>query len=170
MFDFQVEYLKHYIIDTYGTIEKVHEVYWENILKMINSKLNLPFIQRISHLGLIYKYNKIYPIDKKIQEEHFSFIKKYIFPVLQKKKYFLDFNVSGFRKPYFGENYILEAFQEFIVEFSIPTVFGSDTHQISDFGQYYSVYENFCAQEKKPYYQTYNIAEISSYLNSRKND
>ena len=48
--------------------------------------------------------------------------------IVKSKDYELDFNVSGYRKPYCDEAYIDGYLLKLVRDYSVKTIFGSDSH------------------------------------------
>ena len=111
------------MVDLLGGIENVYSKYYDTVKMAINSDLGSYKPRRIGHLNLIRKYNKIYPYDysgnKKLEE---------IVRIVKSKDYELDFNVSGYRKPYCDEAYIDGYLLKLVRDYSVKTIFGSDSH------------------------------------------
>ena len=51
------------IVNLLGSVESVYNLYYETLIKAINSDLGKYKPKRIGHLNLVRKYNKKFPYD-----------------------------------------------------------------------------------------------------------
>ena len=89
----------------------------------VNSDLGRYKPRRIGHLNLVRKYNKIYPYDYRGNEKLEEIVR-----IVKSKDYELDFNVSGYRKPYCNEAYIDGYLLKLVRDYNVKTILGSDSH------------------------------------------
>lgn len=121
------------IISRLGSVEKVYDIYYETLIKAVNSDLGAYKPKRIGHLNLVRKYNKKYPYDysknNKLRE---------LVNLISEKGYELDYNVAGLFKEDCKEPYIHGYLADLVKEFNIKLVLGSDSHS-SDYINNYSI-------------------------------
>lgn len=119
-----------------GSLQKLHEVYYQELIHSVNSDLGTFKPKRIGHMTLITKFQKCYPPTFSSEE--------YIINVLQAIKeqdLEIDYNVAGLRKEYCGETYPGFSFAQMAKQRKIPLVYGSDAHSSRDVGKNYTHYD-----------------------------
>ncbi len=130
---------KHYCIDIIegfeellkdvGNLNKIYDIYFETIIKSINSKIGKGILKRIGHPTLIRIFNKKYPL----KYENWQLINEVI-KAIKDNNYEIDINTAGLRKPFCGERYPYDEILKLILENHIKCVYGSDSHQCQDVG------------------------------------
>ena len=111
------------LVDLLGSIENVYYKYYDTVKMAVNSDLGRYKPRRIGHLNLVRKYNKIYPYDYSGNENLEEIVR-----IVKSKDYELDFNVSGYRKPYCNEAYIDGYLLKLVRDYNVKTILGSDSH------------------------------------------
>lgn len=119
------------IIDILGSIENVYNLYYETLIKAINSDLGKYKPKRIGHLNLVRKYNKIYPYDYSKNEKL-----KELVNLISEKGYELDYNISGMFKEDCKEPYISGYLYDLVTQKNIKLVLGSDSHSAKYINNY----------------------------------
>ncbi|MBM7605615.1 histidinol-phosphatase (PHP family) [Metabacillus crassostreae] len=118
-----------------GSLQKLHQLYYDEVLHSVNSYLGTYKPNRIGHLTLVNKFQKLYPIT-------FS-MEKTILHILQAIKdqgMEIDYNVAGLRKEFCGEAYPGPTIIQLAKKQKIPLIYGSDAHCARDVGKNYSYF------------------------------
>lgn len=119
------------IVGLLGSVEEVYTLYYETLIKAVNSDLGKYKPKRIGHLNLVRKYNKKHPYDysknKKLEE---------LVKLISEKGYELDYNVAGLFKEDCGETYISGYLAELVKKYNIKVVLGSDSHSAKYIDKY----------------------------------
>ncbi|MGB8001101.1 MAG: histidinol-phosphatase HisJ [Anaerobacillus sp.] len=118
------------LIHSLGSIEMVHQKYYETVLKSITSNLGKYKPTRIGHITLTNKFQKRYPFKGKFENQ----ISKLLDSV-KMKGYSLDYNGAGTVKPDCGEPYPPDWVIKEAIKREIPLVYGSDAHSSKGIGQ-----------------------------------
>ena len=103
--------------------EKLWELYWQTIEKMVSKKWQFTKPIRIGHLALIEKYNRLIKPENSLRKEWKEFALRKIIPKVAKQGYSLDFNVSGLRKKDCGMPYLYTEFLESCKKLGITLVY-----------------------------------------------
>lgn len=111
------------LIELLGSVENVYNKYYDTLKLALNSDLGEHKPKRIGHLNLVRKFNRVYPYDYSKNEKLEELIR-----IIKAKDYELDFNVSGYRKPYCKEAYIDGYLLELVRKYNVKTILGSDSH------------------------------------------
>ena len=111
------------IVSKLGSVDKVYDIYYETLIKAVNSDLGIYKPKRIGHLNLVRKYNKKYPYDYSKNDKL-----RQLVSLISEKGYELDYNVAGLFKEDCQEPYIYGYLAKLVKEFNIKTVLGSDSH------------------------------------------
>ena len=119
------------IINLLGSVEAVYNLYYDTLIKAVNSDLGKYKPKRIGHLNLVRKYNKKYPYDYSKNEKLKELVK-----LISEKGYELDYNVAGLFKEDCGETYISGYLAELVKEHNIKVVLGSDSHSAKYIDKY----------------------------------
>ena len=137
---------KHYCLDVIEgfqelfkdikDLNKIYDIYFETIIKSINSKIGKDKIKRIGHPTLVRIFNKKYPL----KYENWHLINKMI-KAIKDNDYEVDVNTAGLRKPFCGELYPYNEILKVILESNIKCVYGSDSHQCQDVGYKFETIE-----------------------------
>ena len=125
------------IVNLLGSVESVYNLYYETLIKAINSDLGKYKPKRIGHLNLVRKYNKKFPYDysnnKKLKE---------LVKLISDRGYELDYNIAGLFKEDCGETYISGYLEELIKQYNIKLVLGSDSHSAKYIDKYEELNEH----------------------------
>ncbi len=105
-------------------LEEVYDLYFETIIKSMNSMIAQEKIKRVGHPTLIRIFNKKYPLDY----NNMKLINKMI-DVMKSKGYECDVNTAGLRKEFCREIYPNDRILKLIINKEIPCVLGSDSHE-----------------------------------------
>lgn len=118
------------MIKRYGTVDDVHNAYYQTVLLSIQTDLGLYKPRRIGHITLARKFQKRYPI----QHSHSSIIDD-ILNEVKNNNYELDYNGAGFVKSDCREVYPSNDIAVKAHALGIPLIYGSDAHQAKDLNQ-----------------------------------
>ncbi len=118
------------LLNKLGSLEKVYDKYFENLLMAIKSELGPYKPKRIGHPTLVRIFNKKYPIEYK----NIGLLQS-IMDELKKRDYEVDFNTAGLRKEFCGEVYPSGDFFNLVKVNKIKIVYGSDAHRSVDVGK-----------------------------------
>lgn len=119
------------IVTLLGSIENVYNLYYDTLIKAINSDLGENKPKRIGHLNLVRKYNKKFPYDYSKNKKLEQLIK-----LISENGYELDYNVAGLFKEDCGETYISGYLAELVKKYNIKVVLGSDSHSAKFINKY----------------------------------
>ena len=138
LIDYSAEDLKDGLIDFYGSMEAVHEAYWLTVQQAIEADLGPFKPRRISHLSLVHKFQKKFPL-----QDPKRFLPKVceILDRIQAKGMELDLNAAGLFKPDCQEIYPPSWILREAIQRKIPLVYGSDAHSVQGVGQGFEVVE-----------------------------
>jgi histidinol-phosphatase (PHP family) len=120
----------HSMIDRYGSVEAVQAHYYRTVLKSIEADLGSFKPNRIGHITLVNKFQKLYPASKPFTEEIQTILEAVAVKGLE-----LDYNGAGVIKPHCGESYPPQEIIEQAHSLGIKTVYGSDAHSASGLDQ-----------------------------------
>lgn len=129
--------------------EKLWEVYWQSMEKMLSIQWKFSKPIRVGHLLLIEKYRKKNPISRAVYKKWLAYIVERILPLVAQKKYSLDWNVAGLRKKYCQKIYWKAELTDKAKELNIPLVYGSDSHDVSEVGADFNSWESFLKKSEK---------------------
>ncbi|KYG32159.1 histidinol-phosphatase HisJ [Alkalihalobacillus trypoxylicola] len=123
--DYSPEHFER-MVRSLGTVELVHDHYYETIKKSIITDLGRYKPKRIGHITLTQKFKQkfqaqTYPLSEKVSE---------LFPLIKEEKMSLDLNGAGTLKPLCQETYPPLPIIEIAFKEGIPLVYGSDAHQV----------------------------------------
>ncbi|WP_175990673.1 histidinol-phosphatase HisJ [Bacillus sp. Marseille-Q1617] len=118
------------MIDRYGSVDAVYAHYYRTVLKSIEADLGAFMPNRIGHITLVKKFQKLYPASKKFTDEIHSILEAAAARGLE-----LDYNGAGVIKPHCGESYPPWEIVERARSLGIKTVYGSDAHTASGIDQ-----------------------------------
>ncbi|WP_227396614.1 histidinol-phosphatase HisJ [Jeotgalibacillus aurantiacus] len=118
------------LIDTHGTIDHVHSLYYKTVLSSIEANLGQYKPQRIGHITLANKFRKLYPPESSHEHEI-----NLILQAIKKNNLELDYNGAGTVKPYCLEVYPPAPVALKAKELGIPLIYGSDAHTASGLHQ-----------------------------------
>ncbi|GAA0133907.1 histidinol-phosphatase HisJ [Paenibacillus sp. YSY-4.3] len=128
------------LIDYYGSVENVYHAYFDAVEESIDADLGPYKPKRISHLTLVEKFKRVYPLQNQdaCRDKIVKLLKK-----IKTKNYELDVNIAGLYKPHCGDTYPTQWIIEEALTLGIPLVYGSDSHSVADVGRSYDLYEKF---------------------------
>lgn len=133
--DFDEHTFKH-MIDQVESLEKLHHIYYQEVLHSIQSDLGEYKPKRIGHITLVNKFQKLFPVTFSVDQ----YIQTILFEI-KNRGYELDYNVAGLRKEFCGETYPGSAVAKMAQEQKIPLIYGSDAHSARDVGKNYTCYQ-----------------------------
>ena len=113
-----------------GGVEKVYDKYFETLIKSMDADLGIYKPKRIGHPTLVRIFNAKYPITYNNEELIDRVINK-----IKEKKYEIDYNTAGLRKPYCNETYPSGVFLDKVIKNNIKMIKGSDAHSAKDVGK-----------------------------------
>ena len=102
------------LVEKIGGMDKLYDLYYETMLKSIQSNLGKYKPKRIGHPTLVRKY-KVKLLENVLKE-------------MKKGKYEIDLNTSGLRRAKCGEVHPQGIFLDLCLKYNIPMVLGSDSH------------------------------------------
>lgn len=125
---YAIDYLPDFkaLLNQTKSLERIYDLYFETVLKSIESDLGPYKPKRIGHCSLVRIFNKKYPI----AYENNNLLKN-IVAALEEKKYEVDFNMAGLNKEFCRETYPSGKLLELIKNAQLPLVLGSDAHTVS---------------------------------------
>ncbi len=115
------------LLDKVGSVEGVYDLYYETLLKSVQSDLGRYKPRRIGHPTLVRIFNHKYPCEytnDALLEE--------IVQAIKAKGYEVDYNVAGLRKKYCKEVYPSGKMLTLLEHNNIPMTYGTDSHQSND--------------------------------------
>lgn len=112
------------LVSIMGSVEKVHERYYQLIGQSIHADLGLYKPNRIGHLTLVNKFQKKYPVQTNYSQTVLNLLGQ-----LKEQGLELDANAAGWFKPDCEESYPPFKFIKKAVEMGIKVIPGSDSHQ-----------------------------------------
>ncbi|WP_110114126.1 histidinol-phosphatase HisJ [Bacillus sp. CGMCC 1.16541] len=121
------------IIESFSTVERVYEAYYETVLDSIKSNLGHYKPNRIGHITLVHKFQKRFPCHQDFNETMMTILNEVQHQSLQ-----LDYNAAGLYKPLCQEAYPSSWIVKEAQKKKIPLVYGSDAHCSKDLGQSYN--------------------------------
>ena len=127
--DFSVDYFGT-IAETFGSVENVHEAYYNTLAKSVKSNLGPYKPKRIGHMTLVRKFQHKYPVSHSFRVQIDGILEE-----IKVQGLALDYNGAGTAKPYCLETYPDYDTAEKAIGMGIPLVYGSDAHQVKDLGQ-----------------------------------
>src|SRR3990172_8600137 len=130
--DYSAEDFKEGLLDEYGSIEAVHEAYWEVVQQAVEADLGVFNPRRIGHLSLVHKFQKRFPLRN---PKHFQSRVSEILVQMQRRGMELDLNTAGLFKPDCQEVYPPRWMLQEAIQRRIPLVYGSDAHSVKGVGQ-----------------------------------
>ncbi|MFN8007865.1 MAG: histidinol-phosphatase HisJ [Terriglobia bacterium] len=149
--DFSAEDFKEGLLDAYGSIEAVHEAYWETLEKAIDADLGPFKPRRLGHLSLVHKFQKRFPL----QDSQYFYTRVCgILDKVRAKGMELDLNAAGLFKPDCQEIYPAPWMLVEAVQREIPLVYGSDAHSVKGVGQGFDEAERLVRSMMPPPHQS----------------
>ncbi|MBM7584974.1 histidinol-phosphatase (PHP family) [Bacillus pakistanensis] len=118
------------MIGRYGSLEQIHEKYYDTVLHSIKADLGHYKPKRIGHMTLVHKFKKRFPLQKSFQSK----VDEILF-LVAKQGLELDYNGAGFSKRFCQDSYPPEYIAQQALKLNIPLIYGSDAHQARDLGQ-----------------------------------
>ncbi|WP_197276344.1 histidinol-phosphatase HisJ [Bacillus sp. JCM 19034] len=114
-------------VNRVGSVDRLHQLYYETVLKSVTSHLGTYKPKRIGHMTLVQKFSKRFPTEM----SHLQIIKS-ILNEMKTRGYSLDYNGAGVIKPLCKEPYPFYEVIELAQNMNIPLVYGSDAHQVKE--------------------------------------
>lgn len=130
--DHSVEDFEEGMLGFYGSVEAVHEAYWETLKQALLADLGPHKPRRASHLSLVHKYQLRHPLKN---PQQFRPIIESILDLIATQKMELDLDAAGLFKPDCREIYPAPWIIREALRRQIPLVYGSDTHSLAGVGQ-----------------------------------
>ena len=130
--DLSPEDFQEGLIEPYGSVEAVHQVYWATVKQAVEADLGSFKPGRMSHLSLVHKFQLKHPLKN---PQHFRVQVSEILDAIQERGMELDLDAAGLFKPDCREIYPAPWIMAEAVERGIPFVYGSDTHSVKGVGQ-----------------------------------
>lgn len=128
--DYSPSDYKEGILDFYGSFKEIESAYYKKIETLINADLGLYKPKRIGHITL---YRKFQNYDFKLEDElSDAIIPDHIVQLLLEKNIQLDYNLSGYNKPYLKDSYPPCYLLNDLIAKGICLVPGSDAHSSND--------------------------------------
>jgi histidinol-phosphatase (PHP family) len=118
------------MIEYYGSANSVYIHYYRTLLKSIEADLGPFKPNRIGHITLVKKFQKLFPASKPFTNEIGQILKAVAARGLE-----LDYNGAGVIKPHCGESYPPKDIIDRAHSLGIKTVYGSDAHSANAIGQ-----------------------------------
>lgn len=121
-------------IELSGSVEAVHQIYYEHLQHAVRADLGPYKPTRIGHLDLVKKFKRKFPCDCSFP------IVDSILEEIKTKNYAIDVNTAGLRKPLCKEIYPSTSIIREATKLGIPLLFGSDAHQAKEVGADYDIF------------------------------
>lgn len=107
-----------------GSIDAVYKLYYQTVLKSVQTNLGQFKPNRIGHITLARKFHKKFPTSTLYMSELSNLLIE-----IKRKGYELDYNGAGTIKPLCKEPYPFKDVIQEAIQLNIPLVYGSDAHQ-----------------------------------------
>lgn len=120
-----------YLLNSIGSLEGVYNLYYNTLIKSINSDLGDYKPKRIGHPSLVRKFALKYPYEYK----NIDLLKKLV-NLIKDKGYEVDYNSSGLRKELCGEKYPSGILYDLLINANVKMINGSDSHDSSTVGEF----------------------------------
>ena len=130
--DLSPEDFQEGLVDSYGSVEAVHQAYWAALKQAVEADLGPFKPHRMSHLSLVHKFQLKHPLKN---PQHFRAQIAGILDAIQERGMELDLDAAGLFKPDCLEIYPAPWIMEEAVKRGIPFVYGSDTHSVKGVAQ-----------------------------------
>ena len=118
------------LLDKVGSLDKVYDIYFNTVLKSINSDLGMYKPKRIGHITLVRRFAEQFPCEYNNIELFSRVVEE-----LKHRDYEIDYNTAGLRKELCGETYPSGIFLDIIDKNNIRKIYGSDSHSARDVGE-----------------------------------
>ncbi|MCL6547845.1 MAG: histidinol-phosphatase HisJ [Alicyclobacillus sp.] len=129
--DLSADDVRDGLIDYYGSVNAVADVYYDCVEAAIALAARLPVPARIGHVLLIEKFRlAVGEVDGQLTERRLS----RILELLGGTGVGLDVNTAGFRKEWCRKPYVPESFLKRCAARGVECVFGSDAHHPDEVG------------------------------------
>jgi len=142
--DYTPDDFKEGLLDHYGSIDTVYNVYWETIKKMISIDFGFSKSKRIGHIGLINKFSRYFQWVNDEMKNILFF--EDIFTHVKSKGWSLEFNASGLSKGYNSNAYLTDPMLYWCKKLDIDIFYGSDAHGADMVGRNYDAYLRVMSQ------------------------
>lgn len=120
------------ICKRYGSVFHVYQKYYQTLLMAVQSNLGTFKPNRVGHITLVRKFQKLFPNENKMQE---TLLIDQVLEAIVSQNLTLDINGAGTNKKYCLEPYPDESIIKKAAALNIPLIYGSDAHQAHDLGQ-----------------------------------
>ncbi|MBA2173320.1 histidinol-phosphatase HisJ [Halobacillus locisalis] len=127
--DFSPHMFKDALHD-FGSSQLIYQAYFDAVRSSVEADLGYWKPNRIGHMTLIRKFNKLYPSPDNWEKEATKVLK-----AVNEKGLSLDYNGAGTKKPHCKETYPTMDIAEQAQAIGIPLIYGSDAHQATDLFQ-----------------------------------
>lgn len=124
------------IVYAYGSVEKVYQVYREQIQRILAKPFGRLTPTRLGHLNLVQKFEQAFPL-KDAEEDNELMEWKNLLDQVQATGFCLDYNTSGIDKPLYGQTYPSPVLVTEAQKRGIPLILGSDSHEAKTVGRYF---------------------------------
>lgn len=144
--DFTADDFRHNLLQFYGSMETLIDVYFDHVELAIEHAATLPMRKRIGHINLIKKFaHQLPPISSKQIDSRLE----QLLPLLQEHGVGIDVNIAGLRVSTCEEAYVPEWFTRRALEMGIECVYGSDAHKPEQVGLFWDWFEQHVEMKKK---------------------
>ncbi|MBD8068988.1 histidinol-phosphatase HisJ [Bacillus sp. PS06] len=135
--DFSASMFKQ-MIQVFSSVDAIYENYFDTLHKSITTDLGQYKPNRIGHITLVHKFQKLYPAKKDFRSSILSILNQ-----MKEHRLQLDYNGAGVKKEFCGEPYPPQWVIKEAIKQKIPLVYGSDAHSAKDLEQGFdSLYAN----------------------------
>ncbi|QPC47242.1 histidinol-phosphatase HisJ [Mangrovibacillus cuniculi] len=124
----------HVMIQSFGSVERIYDTYYQSILASIHADLGSFKPKRLGHITLVHKFQELFPVSKEYKTKEKEWWGT-ILQETQKYNYQLDCNGAGIVKPYCKEVYPPISVIQQALSMQIPCVYGSDAHHPNGLAQ-----------------------------------
>lgn len=140
--DYSFEEYKTGIVAHSGSFENAQALYYQTVIQSLEADLGKWKPNRLGHISLCQKFERFFdePVDYSKKN------KALVLELLQKvknKSYSLDLNTAGYFKEGYQQSYPPTWLIQEAKDLSIPLVYGSDTHALTDVGRGYEKIETW---------------------------
>lgn len=117
------------LITAAGSLENVYRLYYQTLLQSVKADLGIYKPNRLGHMTLIHKFQKIFPRNFSEYEEI-----QQVLSAVSETEMALDVNTAGLFKENCREHYPPQEVLQWAKAKGIPFVFGSDAHKSDHVG------------------------------------
>ncbi len=116
--------------------QELFSQYFSYMIKAVSTDLGIYAPKRIGHITLIRKFQDYFDLDSEYSVGNLQLINKLLMRIKNHHDE-LDLNAAGLYKKYCNQPYPDFSIVKLAKELSIPLVYGSDAHGVSDIGRGY---------------------------------